>query len=92
MSMSLINLIIIFLRLSNGYRTGDICSVSSYIIQSAIFIPLLILMGIIIFKLIKNSNKDTSKKLKHNIFVTTFLAMTQVLVILNFEMYKFWGF
>lgn len=92
MSMSLINLIIIFLRLSNGYRTGDIGSVSSYIIQSAIFIPLLILMGIIIFKLIKNSNKDTSKKLKHNIFVTTFLAMTQVLVILNFEMYKFWGF
>lgn len=92
MALTLINLVIIFMRLNRGYRTGDIGSIESYIIQSVVFTVLLILMAISIFVGMKNYYEDSTKKEKHKFFITSLFALTQCLVILSFEMYKFWGF
>ena len=92
MGITLINLVVIFIRLNKGYRTGDIGSVESYIIQSVVFTVLMILMAISIFVGMKKYNEESTKKEKHKFFITSLFAITQCLVILSFEMYKFWGF
>ena len=90
MILSVLNLLIIILRLSNGYRTGDIGSISSYMIQSAIFFVLVILMAYLIFVGFRKYYDEAQKKEKYKYFITSLLAITQILVILSFEMYRFW--
>lgn len=64
MGITLINLVVIFMRLNKGYRTGDIGSVESYIIQSVVFTVLMILMAISIFVGMKKYNEESTKKRK----------------------------
>lgn len=90
MILSVLNLLIIFIRLSSGYRTGDIGSISSYMIQSTVFFILVILMAYLIFVGFRKYYNKASEKEKYNFFITSLFAITQILVILSFEMYRFW--
>lgn len=90
MGLAFINLLVIFVRLSGGYRTGEIGSVESYMAQSGIFLILLIIMAIFVFRGIKNYNNVSEKKEKRELFISLLLAISQCLIMINFEMYKFW--
>lgn len=91
MGLALINLFICFMRLNSGYRTGDIGSAFSYIIQSIIFAILLILMIIALIKAFKGRFDLATKKEKFKLFIIELLAVGQCMVIMIFDMYKFWA-
>ncbi len=91
MGIGLINLAIIFLRLSSGYTTGNIGSVTSYKLQSGIFLVLLILLALFISNAKKNHYEEATKKEKNKFFIIGLLAITQYMVMVIFEMYKFWA-
>lgn len=90
MALALANLVILFARLSTGYRTGDIGSPVSYMIQSAIFGVLVLLMIISMLSAQKNAYGNVTKKERRKFLITVLLAMVQCMVIVTFEMYKFW--
>lgn len=90
MGLGLINLFIVFVRLNNGYRTGEIGSVTSYMLQSAIFAILLILIAVSVSHAKNKHYENSTKKEQRKFFITTLLAITQFMVIIIFEMYKFW--
>lgn len=79
MGITLINLVVIFMRLNKGYRTGDIGSVESYIIQSVVFTVLMILMAISIFVGMKKYNEESTKKEKHKFFITSLFCYNAML-------------
>lgn len=91
MAIALVNLVILFARLSIGYRTGDIGSPESYMIQSALFGVLLLLLAITLLAAIKNAYKEAAEKERRKFLITVLLAMVQCMVIVTFEMYKFWA-
>lgn len=90
MSISFINLLIIFFRLIHGYGTGNIGIRTSCMVQSAIFLPLILLMAYFVFNGFRKYYNKASEKEKYKFFINSLLAMTQILVILSFEMYRFW--
>lgn len=90
MALALANLVILFARLSTGYRTGDIGSPVSYMIQSALFGVLVLLMIISMLSARKNAYGNVTKKERRKFLITVLLAMVQCMVIVNLEMYKFW--
>ena len=91
MALALVNLAVLLARLATGYRTGDIGSPESYMIQSALFGVLLILMIISMLSARKNAYGNATKKERRKFLITVLLAMVQCMVIVNFEMYKFWA-
>ena len=91
MAIALVNLVILFARLSIGYRTGDIGSPESYMIQSALFGVLVLLMIISMLSARKNAYGNVTKKERRKFLITVLLAMVQCMVIVIFEMYKFWA-
>ena len=91
MALALANLVILFARLSTGYKTGDIGSAESYMIQSALFGVLVLLMIISMLSARKNACGNATKKERRNFLITALLAMVQCMVIVNFDMYKFWA-
>ena len=90
MVLALANLVILFARLSTGYRTGDIGSPVSYMIQSALFGVLVLLMIISMLSARKNAYGMETKMERRKFLITVLLAMVQCMVIVNLEMYKFW--
>lgn len=90
MALALANLVILFARLSTGYRTGDIGSPVSYMIQSALFGVLVLLMIISMLSARKNAYGMETKMERRKFLITVLLAMVQCMVIVNLEMYKFW--
>lgn len=90
MALALINLLVEFIRLSKGYRTGDIGSAASYKVQSIIFLVLIILLAATVFFGYKNNYEDALKDEKRKFTMSSLLAITQVLVMVSFDMYKFW--
>ena len=90
MALALANLVILFARLSTGYRTGDIGSPVSYMIQSALFGVLVLLMIISMLSARKNAYGMATKIERRKFLITVLLAMVQCMVIVNLEMYKFW--
>lgn len=90
MALALVNLVILFARLSTGYRTGDIGSPVSYMIQSALFGVLVLLMIISMLSARKNAYGNVTKKERRKFLITVLLAMVQCMVIVSFDMYKFW--
>lgn len=91
MALSLLNLIVIFIRLSHGYKTGNIGSIMSYLMQSAIFFVIVILMVITIYIGMKKYYNDSKKKERYKFLISSLLSITQILVMTSFEMYKFWA-
>lgn len=90
MALALINLLVEFIRLSKGYRTGDIGSAASYKVQSIIFLALIILLVATVFFGYKNNYEDALKDEKRKFTMSSLLAITQALVMVSFDMYKFW--
>lgn len=75
---------------SHGYGNGKIRNLASYMVQRAVFLSLILQMAYFVFDVfIKNYDKD-SKKEKYNFFITSLFPIKQILVIFNFEMYRFW--
>lgn len=91
MALALANLVILFARLSTGYRTGDMGSPVSYMIQSAFFGVLVLLMIISMLSARKNAYGNVTMKERRKFLITVLLAMVQCMVIVTFEMYKFWA-
>ncbi|WP_108831201.1 serine hydrolase domain-containing protein [Aedoeadaptatus coli] len=91
MALALANLVILFARLSTGYSTGNIGRPESYMIQSALFGVLVILMALTLFLARKNACGNVTKKERRKFLITVLLAMVQCMVIVTFEMYKFWA-
>lgn len=75
---------------SHGYGNGKIGNMASYMIQSAIFFVLVILMAYLIFVGFRKYYDKAQKIEKYKYFITSLLAIKQILVIFNFEMYRFW--
>ena len=90
MALALANLVILFARLSTGCGTGDIGSPVSYMIQSALFGVLVLLMIISMLSARKNAYGMETKMERRKFLITVLLAMVQCMVIVNLEMYKFW--
>ena len=90
MGLVLLNFILCFFRLLNGYKTGDIGSVTSYQVQSALFGILAIAMAILIVTAKKNAYQEATKKDKRKFLVTGGFALLQIAVIVFFDLYQFW--
>lgn len=91
MALVLLNFLFCFFRLMNGYKTGDIGSVTSYQMQSALFGLLATGMVLLIVKAKKSAYKEATKKDKRKFTFTVLLAAIQIAVIMLFDMYQFWA-
>lgn len=91
MALALVNLVVLLARLGTGYRTGDIGSPVSYMIQSALFGALVFFMAILLLTAKRNAYKKATRKERRKFLITALLAVVQCMVIVNFEMYKFWA-
>ena len=91
MALALVNLVVLLARLGTGYRTGDIGSPVSYMIQSALFGALVFFMAILLLTAKRNAYKKATRKERRKCLITALLAVVQCMVIVNFEMYKFWA-
>ena len=47
-------------------------------------------MAYFVFDVFRKNYDKASKKEKYNFFITSLFPITQILVIFNFEMYRFW--
>lgn len=91
MALTLMNLVFFFLRLLEGFRTGDIGSPASYQIRSALFGILAILMVAVMWKAREHYGAVATKKEKREFTMMSLLAIVQCLVIASFELYQFWA-
>ena len=84
-----------FMRLNNGTLYGDMGSIAGYMVQSAIFafmavvLMVCLLLGIMSWH--KRGIADTkAEKVKYG--VTIFMAICMLIVMIKFDMYQFWAF
>ena len=75
---------------SHGYGNGKIGNLASYMAQRAVFLSIILLMGYFVFDGFRKNYDKASKKEKYNFFITSLFPIKQILVIFNFEMYRFW--
>ncbi len=93
MAAIFIDYAIVILRMAIGIITGDIGSVTSYMVQSGIVFALnLLLIGSLLWSIISALQKkpQLSKKEQRKYLATMLLAVCKVLVIDRFDMARFW--
>ena len=75
---------------SHGYGSRKIGNMASYMVQRAVFLSLILQMAYFVFDGFRKNYDKASRKEKYNFFITSFFPIIQILVIFNFEMYRFW--
>ncbi|MBQ3514601.1 MAG: serine hydrolase [Lachnospiraceae bacterium] len=93
MTIVFTDVLIMFLRLSNGNATGDMGSVTSYMVQSGIVTVMTILLILcVIFGMVywckKGIADKKSEKVKY--IITALMAICMLINIILFDMYQFW--